>query len=91
MTWKIESSHVRSIKCQQQDNVDCIVFSIANIWAFFKGLDRSQIVFDRTEHRFELFKSFKQRKLFFSYTNRKYRGKENVFEFPIEELDTMES
>ena len=75
---------VQSIKCQQQDNVDCIVFSVANIWAFFMGLDPSRIVFDRTELRSELFKSFKQRKLSFSYNNCKYRGEDNIFEFPID-------
>ena len=72
---------VRSINCQQQDNVDCIVFSIANIWAFFKGLDPSQIVFDCTEHRSELFKSFKRRKFFFLIPTANIGGKKTFLNF----------
>ena len=75
--------YVRSQMCQQQHNVDCVVYSVANVWSVCSGLDPSRISFNENTLRMELLMSFMKQVISFSYQNITSRGVAIVYEYSI--------
>ena len=74
---------VHSVYVQKQRNVDCGVFSVANIWNILKKCDPRSTNFDQDRMRAQLFESFKRGKLFFDRRKGRSRRRAKKYLFRV--------
>ena len=73
------SYRIHSVRCQKQGNVDCAVYSIANVWCVLKGLDQSELRFTEKGLRLELMRSLVKGQVSFKFEKCKRRGDAMVY------------
>ena len=73
-----------SFYCQKQNNVDCVVYSTANIWYTLKGLNPSSITFTEDKLRHDLLKSFAKGILFFPYKKCAQRRNPKIYKYKLQ-------
>ena len=74
-----EAYDIHSVRCQKQGNVDCAVYSIANVWCVLKGLDQSELRFTEKGLRLELMRSLVKGQVSFKFEKCKRRGDAMVY------------